>query len=130
MFGSATWALRKAEQDLLERTEMRMLRWMMGIKRFEKIRNKDKRAREGVANISEKIGEGRQRLLGHVDRKTDEDVVMRRWKMEVSEHRKIERPKMGWIDVKRKDMMEKQVKIEEAQDRRTWRLKTQCADTK
>ena len=40
MYGSETWALRKAEQDGLERREMRMLRWMMGIKRIEKIRTK------------------------------------------------------------------------------------------
>ena len=35
--GSETWALRKAAQDLLERTEMRMLRWTVGIKMIEKI---------------------------------------------------------------------------------------------
>ena len=33
-------------------------------------------------------------------------------------------------DVIRKYIKEKQVKIEEAQDRRTWRLKTRCADRK
>ena len=54
-----------------------MLRWMMGIKRIEKIRNKEIRARAGVANISEKIREARLRWLGHVERKTEEDVVMR-----------------------------------------------------
>ncbi len=48
-------ALRKAEQNLLERTEMRMLRWMMGIKRIEKIRDEDIRARAGLANRSEEI---------------------------------------------------------------------------
>ena len=36
MLGAKTCALRKAEQDLQERTEMRMLKWMMGIKRFDK----------------------------------------------------------------------------------------------
>ena len=44
--------LRKPEQNLLERPEMRMLRWMMGMKRVEKIRNEEIRARAGVANIS------------------------------------------------------------------------------
>ena len=39
MYGSEIWALGKAEQKLFERTEMRMLRWMMGIKRIEKIKN-------------------------------------------------------------------------------------------
>ena len=63
-------------QDLLERTEMRMLRWMMGIKRIEKVRTEEIRARAGLANISEKIREARLRWLWHVDRKTEEDVVM------------------------------------------------------
>ena len=67
----------------LERTEMGILRWMMEIKRIKKIRNEDITAREGVANISEKIREARLRWLGHVERKTEEDVVMRTWKMEV-----------------------------------------------
>ena len=43
--------------------------------------------------------------------------------MEVGGHRKMGRPKLRWSDVIRKDMNEKQVKIEEVQDRRTWRLK-------
>ncbi len=54
----------------------------------EKIRNEEIRARAGVANISEKIStragveniskkirEARLRWLGHVERKTKEDVV-------------------------------------------------------
>ena len=51
MYGSETWALRKAEENLLERTEMRMLRWMMGTKRVEKIGDEDIRARVGVPNV-------------------------------------------------------------------------------
>ena len=93
-----------------------------------KARNEEIRARTGVAKISEKIREARLRWLGHVERKTEEDVVMRTWKMGVGEHQKIGRPKLRWSDVIRKDMKEKQVKIEEAQDRRTWRLKTLCAN--
>ena len=34
----------------------------------------------GVANISEKIREEKLRWLGRVERKTEEDVVMRTWK--------------------------------------------------
>ena len=54
--------------------EMRMLRLMMTTKRIEKIRNEEIRARAGVANISEKIREAMLRWLGHVERKTAEDV--------------------------------------------------------
>ena len=102
--------LRKAEQNLLERTEMRMLRWMMGIKRIEKNRNEEIRARADVANISYKIREARPRWLGHVERKTEKEVVMRTWKLEVGRHRNIGKRKSRWSDVIRKDMREKGVK--------------------
>ena len=64
------------------RTEMRMLRWMTGMERIGIIRNEEIRARAdaGVANISQNIREARLRWLGHVERKTEEDVVMGRWK--------------------------------------------------
>ena len=93
------------------------------IKRIEKISNEEIRTMAGVTNISQYIRETRLRWLGHVERKTEEDVVMGTWKMEG-------RPKLRWSDVIRKDMNEKQVKIEEAQEWRTWRLKTQSADPK
>ena len=57
---------------------------------------------KGVLNISVKIREN-----------TEEDVVMRTWKLEVSGLRKIGRPKLRWNDVIKKDMKEKGVKIEE-----------------
>ena len=44
-----------------------------------KIMNKSKESRTGVANVSEKIREARRICLGHVERKTEEDV-MRTWK--------------------------------------------------
>ena len=102
-----------------------MLRWMMIIKRIEEIANEEIRTRTGVTNISEKI---RLIWLGHVERKTEEYVVMRTWKMEVCGPRNIGRPKLRWSDVIRKDMNEKQVKREEARGRRPWRLKTRCDD--
>ena len=98
MYGSKTWVLRKADQNLPERSEMRMSKWMMGIERIEKIRNEEIRARAGVANISEKIREARLRWLGHVERKTEEDENME----DGSVHRKIGRPKLRWTDAVRK----------------------------
>ena len=46
MHGTETRALRKAEQNLLERTEMRMLRSMMGKMRMEKISNEEMEDRD------------------------------------------------------------------------------------
>ena len=48
-----------------------MLRRVMGIKRIEKTRNEDIRARAGMANTSEKIREARLRWLGHLGTNTE-----------------------------------------------------------
>ena len=61
MYGSEICALQTAEQNVLQRTEVNILRWLMGIKRLEKIRNEEIRLTAGVANTSEKIGEARLR---------------------------------------------------------------------
>ena len=51
----------------------------MEITRIVTIRAEEITARPDVANISEKIIDARLRWLGHVERHTEEDVVMRRW---------------------------------------------------
>ena len=50
-YGSETYALRKAEQNWPGSTEMRMLRWLIGIKRIEEIRIEEMGARAGVRNM-------------------------------------------------------------------------------
>ena len=105
MYGSDIWALRKAEQVLVERTEN--VEMDGGIKRIEKIRIEEMRARASVANISETTREARLRWLGHVERKSEE---------EVSGHGTIRIPKMRWREVIQEDMKEKGVQREEAQD--------------
>ena len=60
----------------------------MGIKRIERIIKEEIRARAGVTNISDNIREARLRWLGNVERKREEVVVMRNWKMDESGHRK------------------------------------------
>ena len=94
-----------------------MLRWMMGKKRIEKIGNEEVRATAGLANISEKLREAILRWLGHVERKIEEDVVMRTRNMEVGGHRKLGRAKLMWSDVIRKDM-------KESGERRKYRRRT------
>ena len=82
-----------------------------------------------MANIREKIREARQLVVGACGKK-DSRLAMRTWKIEVGGHRKTGRPKLRWSDVIRKDMKEAGEKMEEAQDWRTCRLKTICANPK
>ena len=39
LYGAETWALKKAQENKLEVAEMRMLRWMCGVTKLDKIRN-------------------------------------------------------------------------------------------
>ena len=39
MYGAETWVLKKAQENKLEVAEMRMLRWMCGVTKLDKIRN-------------------------------------------------------------------------------------------
>ena len=49
--------LRKREEELLERTEMGMLRWILRVSRREPLRNVETSKRAGFASITGRIGE-------------------------------------------------------------------------
>ena len=61
MCGSECWTMRKREEDLMRRSEMRMLRWIVGVSRKDKVRNEEIKRRCGVEDIVEKVREARLR---------------------------------------------------------------------
>ena len=63
LYGTVSWAVVKKDEDLMSRTEMRMLRWLLGVSRLEKLRNEEVRRRCGVADIIEKMREARLRWM-------------------------------------------------------------------
>ena len=56
MYGAETWAVTKAQERKLEVAEMRMLRWMCGLTRRDRVRNE--RIRETVKVVQEKCKNG------------------------------------------------------------------------
>jgi len=77
IYGSETWTLKRREEERLDRTEMRMLRWILGLMLRNKKRNDDIRRILGVACITNKVREARLRWFGHVQRREEEDCVRR-----------------------------------------------------
>jgi len=82
IYGAEAWTLRRSEEGLLERTEMRMLRWMLGITLRDRKRNDDIHHANGVCCIIDKIRESRLRWYGHVQRREDDHCVKRILKAE------------------------------------------------
>ena len=75
MYGLQTAQIKKAEENKLDVTEMRMPRWMSGVTREDRVRNKYKRGSLIEENVSKKVDEARLRWFGHVMRSTEEQIA-------------------------------------------------------
>ncbi|KAL5185220.1 hypothetical protein HKD37_17G048757 [Glycine soja] len=62
LYGTECWAVKSQHENKVGVAEMRMLRWMCGKTRQDKIRNEAIRERVGVAPIVEKMVENRLRM--------------------------------------------------------------------
>ena len=59
MYGADTWAVKKAQEKKLDVSEMRMLRWMSGVTKLDRIGNERIRGTTKVGEISKKVQESR-----------------------------------------------------------------------
>ncbi|KAL5133260.1 hypothetical protein HKD37_03G006621 [Glycine soja] len=75
LYGTECWAVKSQHENKVGVAEMRMLRWMCGKTRQDKIRNEAIRERVGVAPIVEKMVENRLRWFGHVERRRDQGII-------------------------------------------------------
>ncbi|MFS7912542.1 putative tetratricopeptide-like helical domain superfamily [Helianthus anomalus] len=98
------WAIMEVQARKMEVTEMRMLRWMCGHTKLDRIRNDVFRGRLEVASISYKIKEGRLRWFGHVKRRQAIEPVRVVETIEVEGRRSRGRPKITWDEQIRQDL--------------------------
>src|ERR1700733_2360735 len=127
MYGAEAWTLRRKEEKLLERTEMRMLRWILGITLKDMQRNENIRIRIGVVCITDKIREARLRWYGHVERSGDTSI-RRAMKLEVQGLRSRGRQKKRWMDMIQEDLKSLNLKPEDTGRRDMWRQRIRVAD--
>ena len=128
IYGAETWAVKKAQEKKLDVAEMRMLRWMSGVTKLDRIRNEIIRGTTKVGEISKKVQESRLKWYGHVLRREDECVGKRVMGMEVPEKRRRGRPKWEWLDSIRNDLWERELSREDAQNRPRCRRFTRHID--
>ena len=69
------WTVRKREEQIIEKTEMRMLRRIKGVTLRDREKNVDIRKELGVNSIEEKVREMRVRWYGHMQRMEENNEV-------------------------------------------------------
>jgi len=121
LHGSETWPVRKENMVSLQQAEMRMVRWMCGIKLKHRLPCKELRDRLGVDDIALILQQNRLRWYGHVLRKDDDAWVKKCMEYEVEGSRPRGRPKRTWKQVVREDCEARKLNKEDAVDRCKWR---------
>ena len=75
LYGTECLAVKSQQENQVSVAEMRMLHWMSGKTRHDRIRNVTIKERVRVAPIVEKLVENRLRWFGHVERRPVDAVV-------------------------------------------------------
>ena len=101
LYGAECWTVRKKEEQILEKGEMRMLRRIKGV---DKIKSEDIRKELGVSSIQEKVREMRLRWYGHMQRMEENDEMRAVGDMRVPGKRPRGRPRGRWMDCVRRDI--------------------------
>ena len=120
LYGAETWPLKKTEERLLCRKEMRMLRWAQGVSLKEHKKNEEVWQQAGVECIEEKLRDARLRWIGHVERRELEHHLRRAVELPEAGKRKRGRPAKRRIDVVEEDLR-RGMKKEDANNRKKWR---------
>ncbi|VFQ71359.1 unnamed protein product [Cuscuta campestris] len=77
LYGAECWAVKMTHVRRLHAAEMRMLRWMCGKTRLDRISNEVIRRQVGMAPVEDKLWEARLRWFGHVRRRNADAPVRR-----------------------------------------------------
>ncbi|XP_070013241.1 uncharacterized protein [Nicotiana sylvestris] len=122
LYGAECWAVKNSHTQKLKVEEIKMLKWMCGHTRMNKIRNEDIREKVGVDPIDDKMREARLRLFGHIQRRSLDAPVRRCERLDlVGTMIGRGRPKKYWEEVIRRDIARLQISEDMALDRKLWR---------
>ncbi|KAL6532820.1 hypothetical protein OROGR_013780 [Orobanche gracilis] len=77
LYGTECWAVKQCHVQKMNVAEMRMLRWMCGHTKKDRLRNEVIREKIRVASIEDKMMENRLRWFGHVRRRLVDASVRR-----------------------------------------------------
>ncbi|VFQ71409.1 unnamed protein product [Cuscuta campestris] len=128
LYGAECLAVKKTHVRRLHAAEMRMLRWMCGKTRLDRVSNEVIRRQVGMAPVEDKLREARLRWFGHV-RRRDADAPVRRCERitVIGGSRGRGRPRKNWKEVIRQDLGLLDLSEDMALDRNLWKTRIRVA---
>ncbi|KAF3618962.1 putative UDP-glucose 6-dehydrogenase 1-like [Capsicum annuum] len=119
LYGAECWPVKNSHIQRMKVAEMRMLRWMCGLTRGDRVRNETIREKVGVTSVECKMREARLRWFGHVKRRGTDAPVRRCERLALDGFRRGRgRPKKYWGEVIRRDMEQLQLTEDMTLDRK------------
>jgi len=103
LHGSETWPIRKEHEVALQRAEMRIVRWMCGIKLQDKVPSKGLRERLRLDDIVLVLQQKGWNGIGMCYKKEDNDWVKKCMEYKVEGARPRGRPKRTWSNIVEKE---------------------------
>ncbi|KAL6561231.1 hypothetical protein OROMI_016832 [Orobanche minor] len=129
LYGTECWAVKQCHVQKMNVTEMRMLRWMCGHTKKDRLRNEVIREKVRVASIEDKMMENRLRWFGHVRRRPVDAPVRKLESWGTSNIVKGKgRPKKTWIKLIENDMRFLGIGESMAMERQIWRERIRVVD--
>ncbi|KAL6504070.1 hypothetical protein OROGR_025993 [Orobanche gracilis] len=122
LYGTECWAVKQCHVQKMNVAEMRMLRWMCGHTKKDRLRNEVIREKVRVASIEDKMMENRLRWFGHVRRRPVDAPVRRleRWGT-INIVKGRDKPKKTWIKLIENDMRFLGIGESMAMERQIWK---------
>lgn len=96
--------MKRSQERKLDVAEMKMLRWMCGCTRRDRVRNNKIRDTVKVVEISKKVQERRMTWYGHVMRREEGYAGRRMMSLQPPGRRRRGRPQMRWKDSVKRDL--------------------------
>jgi len=129
LYRSECWPLKKTQIQRLTVAEMKMVRWMCGFIRMNRVRNCVIRDLAKVAPIEEKMRESRLRWLGYVKRRSMAVPVRRCELIDLPGGKRGRgRPKENLDKVIREDLKVVGLSEDLTHDRKLWRNRIRILD--
>ncbi|KAL6544202.1 hypothetical protein OROGR_010699 [Orobanche gracilis] len=122
LYGIESWAVKQCHVQKMNVAEMRMLRWMCGHTKKDRLKNEVIRENVRVASIEDKMMENRLRWFGHVRRRpVDAPLRMLESWRTINIVKGRGRPKKTWIKLIENDMRFLGIGESMAMERQIWK---------